>query len=1029
MIPSRIALAALGLHAVLAAPAAAYDVETHRELSVKAATASRLAEVLREDLGLRGPNGPSVLDRAPEIWVSEGGGLEDRPDFRVRNHFHNPLRAWSDAGLRVGVQLGQSSVLWSQDPEQDVATDGLGGGTWSWPATRQRYRIALTAEAPAERDAHLARTLRGLGHLMHLVQDASVPAHVRNDAHLLLVDPDPYEDWVGDTRKQDAALFQALTGAVVTPPASLFAPTLEPRAAVPVAGLIDGRTFLGRNVDALDGPSLGIAEYTSGNFVSKDTRFTSEFAWPRMPDLEVQLLEQERGRFRRYFRKDRDGARVEHFVAEGMLFGAIQDTLGRPLPESFVLSGRVHQDYAALLLPRAIGHSAALLDYFFRGRLDVELAEDDASPSGFVLRGSNASAEALGEGGRLTVYADDASGVRRPASDPAARLDVAVPPGAALPPVPLTSIPSDAERFVAVYEGTLGGEAATADEAGFGGAVIGRVLGGTRVEEVFTDGETWRIRTPRGVFTLPLSRREFERVQWADGDDLLVARTAFGPGEPNLVAAYEVQREPRSAAPKTTPGPVGATVELRLLREAVFPFDLPLGTEVDFGQSVAYRQQLTRVERTVNTVWDGTSHYEFVGAEFTTPVVETAIDTEVTFGTQFPVVLDVAHLFPDSAPPYGWELVDIGADRSGRLLGLVAVYLTDPGLEPVMFPKHFVDPEGALRPTVFTTSVAARFPDGLSPLWALVDIAAGRVVATTAEPRVTITLRESRTDGPLTIPPYGLGIYVRERLVRLGGDAAGIVQYGWSPLPFLPPGTPKDFLTEIAVTAGVERLQVEGWRRPELREALAAAGFADFTLAPAEAILEFPYGCEQLAPRPSRCHAIRTVGGGLQVARTPASLDDGRRSRPSSSGERVVFLATDYTPPGAALAAVVAWDPTSARAEARYRPRSVSGRDAYALTAATGSTALVVTENFEVLDGDPILSTALVPLDGPAPATVFGDVDLSESFTLLDPGYLYNVQDLRFYRPRPPLAPTALPARLVDVPGNPVGDYHAIMLP
>lgn len=1027
MIPHRIAIAALGLHAVLAATAAAYDVATHRELSLRAVEASRLAEVLREDLGLRGPSGPSLLDRAPETWVSEGGGLEDWPDFRVRNHFHNPWRPWSDAGLRVGVSLGQSSVLWSQDPEQDVTSAGLGGGTWSWPATRQRYRIALTAEAPSEREKHLAQTLRGLGHLMHLVQDAAVPAHVRNDPHLFLVDPDPYEDWVGQARK-NGALFRDLAGPPVHPTVSLLAPTPEPRAAVPVAGLIDSRIFLGLNGDALAGPSLGMAEYTSGNFVSKGTRFTGEFAWPRMPDLEAQFLEEERGRFRRYFRKDRDGARVEHFVAEGMLFGAIQDALGRPLPESFVLSGRVHQDYAALLLPRAIGHSAALLDYFFRGRLDVELAEDDASPSGFVLRGSNASAEALGAGGTLTVYADDASGGRRPASDPAARLQVAVPPGAALPPVPLTSIPPDAERFVAVYEGTLGGEAAN-PEAGFGGAVIGRVLGGTRVEEVFTDGETWKIRTPRGVFVLPLPGREFERVQWADGDDLLVARTAFGPGEPSRIAAYEIQREPGSAAPKTTPGTGGATVQLRLLREAAFPFDLLLGTEVDFAQSVAYRQQLTRVERTVHTVWNGTSHYEFVGAEFTTPVVQTAIDTEVTFQTQFPIVLDAAHLFPDSAPPYGWELVDIGADPSGRLLGLVAVYLTDPGLEPVMFPKHFVDPGGALRPTIFTTSVAARFPDGLSPLWALVDITAGRVVATTAEPRVAIALRESRTDGPLTIPPYSLGIYTRDRLVRVGGDAAGVAEYGWSPLPFLPPGTPKDFFTEIAVTAGVESLQVEGWRRPELREALASAGFADFTLAPVEAIVEFPYGCEQLDPRPSRCHAIRTVGEGLWVARTPASLDDGRRSRPSPSGERLVFLATDYTPPGAALAAVVAWDPTAGRAEARYRPRSVSGRDAHALTGATSSTALVVTENFEMLDGDPVLSTALVPLDGPARATVFGDVDLSESFTLLDPGYLYSVQDLRFYRPYPPLAPTALPARLFDVPGNPVGDYHAIMLP
>jgi hypothetical protein len=47
----------------------------------------------------------------------------------------------------------------------------------------------------------------------------------------------------------------------------------------------------------------------------------------------------------------------------------------------------------------------------------------------------------------------------------------------------------------------------------------------------------------------------------------------------------------------------------------------------------------------------------------------------------------------------------------------------------------------------------------------------------------------------------------------------------------------------------------------------------------------------------------------------------------------------------------------------------------------------------------------------------------------LNPSYLYSVWDLKFFRPKPPLQPTALPARLADVPGNPVGDYHAIRLP
>ena len=52
------------------------------------------------------------------------------------------------------------------------------------------------------------------------------------------------------------------------------------------------------------------------------------------------------------------------------------------------LDDNVFRDYAARLIPRAVGYSAALLDYFFRGRLDVDLADDG---SGLRLVGANGS--------------------------------------------------------------------------------------------------------------------------------------------------------------------------------------------------------------------------------------------------------------------------------------------------------------------------------------------------------------------------------------------------------------------------------------------------------------------------------------------------------------------------------------------------------------------------------------------------------------------------------------------------------------
>jgi hypothetical protein len=60
-------------------------------------------------------------------------------------------------------------------------------------------------------------------------------------------------------------------------------------------------------------------------------------------------------------------------------------------------------------------------------------------------------------------------------------------------------------------------------------------------------------------------------------------------------------------------------------------------------------------------------------------------------------------------------------------------------------------------------------------------------------------------------------------------------------------------------------------------------------------------------------------------------------------------------------------------------------------------------------------------------ATFFDD--LTTRFRVLDPNFLYNVDDFRFYRPQAPLRRGALPARLAPLAGNPVGDYHAVTAP
>src|SRR5213075_2595236 len=71
----------------------------------------------------------------------------------------------------------------------------------------------------------------------------------------------------------------------------------------------------------------------------------------------------------------------------------------------FSLNTYTYDSIADVLLPRAVGYSAGFLDYFFRGRLDVDLMPEGGDFGTVRLSGVNGSPEALG-GGTLTLHAD-----------------------------------------------------------------------------------------------------------------------------------------------------------------------------------------------------------------------------------------------------------------------------------------------------------------------------------------------------------------------------------------------------------------------------------------------------------------------------------------------------------------------------------------------------------------------------------------------------------------------------------------------
>ena len=100
-----------------------------------------------------------------------------------------------DAPIRFVVDRHDSSVRWMQEPNQgDLDT----GGFWSWRDARRLYYQALVEPNANYREALWANLFRALGQIMHLVVDASVPEHTRNDMHPLggLTPTSSYEYWV-----------------------------------------------------------------------------------------------------------------------------------------------------------------------------------------------------------------------------------------------------------------------------------------------------------------------------------------------------------------------------------------------------------------------------------------------------------------------------------------------------------------------------------------------------------------------------------------------------------------------------------------------------------------------------------------------------------------------------------------------------------------------------------------------------------------------------------------------------------------
>ncbi len=350
---------------------------------------------------------------------------------RWMNHFHDPIH---NSGLWWGV--GDSAIEWAFEPKfsQSYLT-----GNFSYHDVTNYFYKALTSQAEYDRQYYYTQTFRGLGQLMHLVQDMSVPAHVRNDAHPLSA---AYEAWFVENGGEGNPLnlrripdpvhgvllritnCENIYGVVDTnwPAPYLYLPndipfvffdsaalesaTPHPLSDDPVSNLFDADIY---DEDSKGNPELtvrgdaGLSEYTNANFLSPDSLFA--YKYPKLITLDedpmdpasiklAEVYDQHDDHYGKFYKKFQHGEQIDYFARVLRINKFIPDlstecqvdpTLCQDvtMPElGFTLDDpRVHANYAQKLIPRAVGYSSQLLSYFFEKHL--ELLEISVPDDGF----------------------------------------------------------------------------------------------------------------------------------------------------------------------------------------------------------------------------------------------------------------------------------------------------------------------------------------------------------------------------------------------------------------------------------------------------------------------------------------------------------------------------------------------------------------------------------------------------------------------------------------------------------------------
>lgn len=298
--------------------------------------------------------------------------------LRSRQFRHNgaPLAGYVTGASFAGT--GPSAIAWLADDRDPLAP----------PRTFAHLELASTHPDPRARDHHLAMAMIGLGALLHVLQDMSVPAHARGDVTAFFT---PITDIPGDRGLPFNELARLSFGRHALP-GRLAGEAIAEQRGVALATGLRGH-FLG------DPDYEGLAVFTGRRFLSEHSVPEPRFLEPEQSPTEAAAL----------LLADADldpteiaGATLSPWPAPR---GYVKTVTGRPLAafdtdelgrvRTFI-DEAVYREQFSQLAPRAVAATRSLIDWMWPswpellydaagGTVDLAIAADLKDPEILVF--------------------------------------------------------------------------------------------------------------------------------------------------------------------------------------------------------------------------------------------------------------------------------------------------------------------------------------------------------------------------------------------------------------------------------------------------------------------------------------------------------------------------------------------------------------------------------------------------------------------------------------------------------------------